>query len=175
MSKNSPISRGACLPSSRQSCYVRAAVSADLTTVNRIIKSAVASWHVSDRLKRLSLPLLQYSASDLEEFELFLHLQGDVANGVAALARDTSYIGPHATRCALLHGLYVRSNSQRLGVGKAMQQLVTNRAHEIGCEGLLVKAQRVSTSYFAKQGYTEYVSAEIDYPYLYWKPIARIQ
>ena len=175
MSNISPISHGACLLSSRQSCFVRSAGFTDLTTVNLIIKSAVESWQVPDRLKRLSLPLLQYNTSDFEEFELFLHLQGDVADGVAALARDANFIGPHATRCALLHGLYVRSDSQRLGVGKAMQQIVTDHACEMGCEGLLVKAQRVSTSYFAKQGYTEYVSPEIDYPYLYWKPISQSQ
>lgn len=162
MSNNSPILQ-------RRSTYVRGAASADLTTVNRIITSAVESWHVPDRLKRVSLPLLHYTASDFEDFELFLHVQGDGADGVAALAKDTSYIGLNATRCALLHGLYVGSDSQRSGVGKTMQQLVANRALEIGCEGLLVKAQRVAISYFAKQGYTKYVSAEIDYPYLYWK------
>ena len=143
----------------------------DLILVNSVIISAVESWQLPERLKRLSLPILQYAAEDLAEFEFFLHDHNDSVNGVAVLGRDAGLKGKHGTRCALLHGLYVHADAQRTGVGRALQQTVAVHARELGCEGLLVKAQRVARSYFEAQGYEECESQSVDYPYLYWKAI----
>ena len=144
---------------------------AELAMVNRIIASAVESWPVAERLKRLSLPMLQYIEEDLAEFEFFLHPHRGDANGVAVLTRDTGLVGPYGTRCALLHGLYVHRDVQRSGVGRVLQQTVVARARELGCEGLLVKAQRVAKFYFEAQSYEECVTESVDYPHLYWKAI----
>jgi len=171
MSKNRLIMSKSSHAAAEGQFLVKMAAAADLVVVNRIVASAVASWPVPDRLKRLSLPLLQYSQSDLAEFQCFLLDQDGAGKGVAMLSKDTSFVGMHGTRCALLHGLYVQAHSQRSGIGTILQQAVIHRARESGCAGLLVKAQRVSRSYFETQGYRVCVSPNVDYPYLYWKAI----
>lgn len=171
MSKNSLIISKSSNVAAERQVRIKTVAAPDLTVVNRIIASAVESWPVTDRLKRLSGPLLQYSESDLAEFQCFLFDQDSIGKGVAVLSRDTSFVGRHETRCALLHGLYVQADAQRSGIGRILLQTVANRVREAGGEGLLVKSQRVSRSYFEAQGYTKYVSPNIDYPYLYWKAI----
>ena len=171
MSKSSLIISKSSYVAGEGEFRVQTVAAADLAVVNGIIASAVESWPVPGRLKRLSLPLLQYSEADLAEFQCFVLVQGGNSKGVAVLSRDTSFVGRHETRCALLHGLYVQADSQRSGVGRNLQQAVANRARESGCEGLLVKAQRVSRSYFEDQGYVACVSPGVDYPYLYWRAI----
>jgi N-acetylglutamate synthase-like GNAT family acetyltransferase len=171
MSKNSLIISKSSNAAAEGQFSVEMAAAADLVVVNRIVASAVASWPVPDRLKRLSLPLLQYSQADLTEFQFFVFDQSGTGKGVAVLSKDTTFTGRNESRCALLHGLYVEADSQRSGIGGILQRTVADRARKSGTEGLLVKAQRVSRSYFEAQGYVECVSSSIDYPYLYWKAI----
>ena len=164
------IAKSSQQPADRQGGVKNVAVT-DLVLINSIITSAVESWQLPDRLKRLALPILQYTAEDLTEFEFFLHDHNGSVNGVAVLSRDAGLKGKHGTRCALMHGLYVHADAQRTGVGSALQQTVADHAREMGCEGLLVKAQRVATSYFEAQGYEECECQYVNYPYLYWKAI----
>lgn len=150
---------------------VKTAAVADLAVVNSIIASAVESWLLPDRLKRLTLPMLQYSEADLTEFQCFVFEQSGSGKGVAALSRNTSFVGQSGSRCALLHGLYVHAGSQRSGVGRILQQAMAEQARKSGCKGLLVKAQRVSRSYFESHDYVECEHPTLNYPYLYWKAI----
>ena len=152
---------------------VRIVTAAELPRVNLVITSAVNSWNLTDRLKRLSLPLLHYDAIDLDHFEIILYARDDWPIAVAAWQPGASYFDLCGTRSTLLHGLFVRPHRQNLGIGKEMQDVVLKRAGDLGYEGLFVKSHRLSAEYFAKHGYVRRPDPVSDYPYQFWKAIPK--
>jgi predicted N-acetyltransferase YhbS len=147
--------------------------SEELERVNAVIKSAVSGWPLADRLKRLALVSLQYDSLDLAEFEILLGLDSGCPAAVAVSSVDRVVLASDRGACVALHGLYVHMRYQAQGIGRLMYQTAGARARRRGCLGILVKAQRVSTRYFEKQGFVEITDPGIDYPFLYWKPIPR--
>ena len=98
---------------------IRRACATELTDINGVIRSAVFSWHLPDRLKRLAEPVLRYDAVDFHDYELLVAERCARIVAVAAWDPLTALVGPDAAKGALLHGLYVRGNSQRGGLGTA--------------------------------------------------------
>ena len=100
---------------------IRPAVEADLDSINRVIKAAVMTWELPERVKRLSLPSYYYTALDLEHLDIIVaeddqqHIIG-VAAWEPADARDT----PAGSSALLLHGLYVDPPRQRQGIGRRL-------------------------------------------------------
>lgn len=162
------------IPASHSIAIETVSTSAQLEQVNTVIQSAVGTWPLAERLKRLALGSLQYDALDLDEFAMLLGLDNGCPVAVAVAAVDHIDLGSGRAPCVLLHGLYVHSGYQARGIGRLMHQTVAARARKRGCMGILVKAQRVSRKYFVKQGFHEIVDPGIDYPYLYWKPITHV-
>ena len=132
---------------------IRPAGASDLVEINHIITSALRAWDLPDRLKRLALPLLHYDTVDLEDYKTLLFLKAGVAVAVAVLDTNTHYPGPTGTRCALLHGIYVRSTSHRQGIGNALQAAMQTQAWNLGYNGLILKSLPVSSGYFIRQGF----------------------
>lgn len=155
-----------------QSFSVREAAVCDLPLVNWVITSAVNSWNLSDRLKRLSLSLLHYDAVDLQDYEILVYFRDEYPLAVGAWEFGPSYAGPDGMPSALFHGLYVRADFQGLGIGQQMQGTVADRARAQGFGGLFVKSQRVSTGYFVQQGFSRTQGTGV-YPYQFWKSIMR--
>lgn len=124
-----------------------------LDTINQIVESAVYSWPLPARLKRLALPALQYKSIDYRDFEIFSCYKASANVGVAVWQPSNPLA--HAETCdvALLHGLYVHSGAQREGIGSMLINHIANRAESIGMAGLYVRAERVSVDYFARQGF----------------------
>lgn len=156
---------------------VRSARVHELDVVNDVVTSAVLGWPVSERLKRIALPLLRYDTVDAREMEMLLARRNGHVVGVAVWDPAHRWAGPAGESGALLHGLYVRPEAQGAGVGRALQQQVAERAGELGFDGLLVKSERVSVGYFERCGYrrvSEPGAFGLDYPYLFWMSLTEL-
>ena len=55
---------------------IRPAWQADLEAINRVIEAAVMTWHLPDRVKRLSLPCYRYDNVDLDHLDIVLAEDG---------------------------------------------------------------------------------------------------
>lgn len=154
------------------SINLRMAEGADLEAVNELIEVAMDTWDLSDRVKRISLPLYRYQAHDLE------HLQVVVAEtvdsrlvGVAAVEQPVS--GTHDTGCctAMLHGIYVAADDHRKGIGSLLLASIEKLASRENVDGLLVKARPEASSFFRARGFAALPvdNHSRDYPYRYFK------
>lgn len=145
----------------------------DLAAVNTVIEQAVHTWKLPERVLRLSLPSYRYSEHDLEFLELIVAVDTtDMIVGVAGIEPADSADCPAGSRGLLLHGLYVRADRQREGIGRRLLDAVATTARERGYDGVLVKAQADSAGFFAAQEW-EHLPVENgarDYPYRYWRP-----
>lgn len=133
---------------------VRAGGAEDLTGVNRIIEAAIGTWDLPERVKRLALPLYRYSEVDLTHLDLRL-LEGPggvlaVAAWEPADARDD----PGAGSATLLHGLYVRPDAQRRGLGTRLLEDGIRLARVSGSQGILVRAQAGAEDFFQRLGFS---------------------
>jgi GNAT superfamily N-acetyltransferase len=113
---------------------------------------------------------LAYSEIDFETFEFLLCRQVDKVVAVAVWGEHGLHYGPDGESSALLHGLYVDGHHQHAGTGTLLQTWLLARAATMGCEGIVVKAQRVSRGYFERSGYTRLPVGETGgtYPYRFW-------
>ena len=153
---------------------VREAQLADLDAINRVVESAVMSWSLPERVKRLSLPSYRYNALDLEHLELVVaeDHSGQIL-GVAAWEdadpRDLPEDGP----ALLLHGLYVQPADQHRGLGRQLFSQAEQAARQRACRGLLVKAQAEASDFFSRLGMEKLAADNPRYQYAnrYWKPL----
>ena len=147
------------------------ATRADLDAINRVIAGAVETWPVPARLKRLSASVLGYRDDDLASMAMAVaRVDGHVV-GVAAWAHDQVVDGKSAT---LLHGLFVDGSCQRLGIGRQLHRVAAADAAATGSAGLLVRAERVSQSYFEREGFLRLPASRepgASYPYRFWCPL----
>ena len=119
------------------------------------------SWPCTERMKRLSLPLLRYDQVDLDYFNAI------GAYALGGTLKPVDLYGVAIWDQERLHGLYVRPEAQRKGVGRALMQTVASSARRAGAARLLVKAERVSTGYFERQGLPA-AGSDAPYPYTYY-------
>lgn len=119
---------------------VRPASPDDLASVNGVIRSAIMSWGIPDRVKRLSLPIYSYSLQDMKYLSMCVAEDETGIVGVAACEPAHDSETPIRKTGVLLHGIYVRSDRHRQGVGARL--LCEARRHTRRCDadGLLVKA-----------------------------------
>jgi GNAT superfamily N-acetyltransferase len=150
---------------------IRKAEGHDLRAINRIIESAVMNWPTQKRLKQLAVRPLQYDEVDLAQYEVLVaEVHGEVV-GVAVWDAEAATLLPNGEG-GLLHGLYVLPLFQRQGVGRKLMEAVFAVAAERNLPGLLIKAQRVSRSYFEHQGLELRAANEDEYPWQYWKRLS---
>lgn len=150
---------------------IRSATVLDLPKINSLIGLAVMNWPMAKRLKRLAVPVLRYDQADLTFLEVLVAtLRGEVV-GVAAWDTTTSQVSPTG-QGGLFHGLYVLPLIQGQGVGEKLMAAVFDDARGHQVKGLLIKAQRVSKSYFSHHGIQALAANDGDYPWRYWKALA---
>lgn len=134
----------------------------DITDVNAVIRAAVHRWPMPERVRRLSLPLLQYDAVDMEHYTFigcFLKGQPDTKRAL---------IGVVVWDNCCVHGLYVNPATQGQGIGRALLAAVA-RTMPPGSQPLQVKAQRVSATFFEQVGLS--MNCDVStYPYTYLLP-----
>ena len=141
---------------------VRWTATRDLALVNQIVGRALSSWQVADRVMRLAMPSLHYTATDLEHMEFVLTKAEDVPVAVAAWESDTS-AARAATEELLLHGLYVMPDWQRCGIGGSLLQHVEVLAAERGARSVTLHAWRDAETFFRARGF-EPDSEQLLYP-----------
>jgi GNAT superfamily N-acetyltransferase len=119
---------------------IESAVARDLPGINRVLATAINAWTVSERVKRLALPLYHYDLADLEDLHIYkaVDTQGVILGVIAWGA-----VGPEDTLGregeALFHGIYVDPAFQSLGIGKSLFEYARQRAEGFGYRGFIVK------------------------------------
>ncbi|MFT7044385.1 MAG: GNAT superfamily N-acetyltransferase [Candidatus Azotimanducaceae bacterium] len=141
---------------------------ADLSDVNQVVEQAVMAWPLSERLRRLSLPLLTYTEADWQYYQFLVLRDCVTITSIAAWDPLTRLTTEHGS-AALLHGLYVLPDWQGQGLGWRLVKAVAERAVALPVDGLLIKAERTAASYFKKRGLLAVPAANRqDYPYQFW-------
>ena len=146
----------------------------DLRAVNGVIESAIDTWDVPARVKRLSLPLYRYSAHDLDFLDLVVaEAEGIGIVGVSAWEQADPVDAPAGHSALLLHGIYVAPDQHRKGIGTQLFKAAEKAAFSRGLYGVLVKAQPGAGDFFFALG-LERLPVEDhlrDYPHRFWKPV----
>ncbi len=144
----------------------------DLDTANAIIAEGVSGWNLTERVKRLSLPLYQYDAADLKHLTIVLAIRNGVPAGVAAWEPAPPGQIPDGVHALLLHGLYVRRDMQRQGIGSALLCACRASAREQRLQGALIKAQADAAGFFDARGLQRLPVQQWDrdYELRYWLP-----
>ena len=145
---------------------LRIAGQADLAAINRIVAQAMAGWDISDRVRRLSLPLYRYAEEDIEFLDLLV-FEREAIEGVAALE-------PREGGSALLHGIYVLPQQHRSGIGSRLLRSAESLALRRGFRDLRVRARPESVGFFAANSYRSLPGDEnsAGYPWLMHKALA---
>ena len=130
------------------------------------------TWQLSERVKRISLPIYEYGEQDLEHLQIIIAETGEgTMAGIATIEAADVSDGSRGHKAALLHGIYVDPHHHRSGIGTCLLKQIQTIAASRGFDGLLVKASHEATSFFAAQGFTSLPIEDParDYPYRYWK------
>jgi GNAT superfamily N-acetyltransferase len=151
---------------------LRPASASDLPAVNGVIESAIDTWQIPARVKRLCMPLYHYSAHDLAFMDLVLvEAEGNGIVGVAAWDQADPGETPAGQSALLLHGIYVAPAQHRKGIGTYLFEAAVKAASSRGLDGVLVKAQPGAEQFFTSLGLERLAvdDASRDYPYRFWK------
>lgn len=158
-------------PGTDNQIILRTALPGDLNGINRLIVRAIDTWNLSERVKRVSIPLYQYHRTDLDFLQMAVATGAD--GGIVAIAAwepASPREAPGNSRAVLLHGIYVDPQRQGEGIGGRLLDHVIAIAHDGAYDGLLVKAQIDACGFFAARG-LEHLPVDNplrDYPYRYW-------
>lgn len=155
---------------------LRRAQPQELETVNALVGRAIHSWDLPDRIKRISLPIYLYRASDLE----FMHIivaedpDGNIV-GVAAWELAASKDTPRGCSALLLHGIYVDPDLHRCGIGSRLLDAAVQAAANEYYDGLVVKAQNGAVPFFEALGLERLAETNPDRCYAdrFWYPTRR--
>lgn len=153
---------------------LRRASAFDLPAVNGVIESAIETWDIPDRVKRLCMPLYRYSAHDLDFLDVVVvEAEGIGIVGVAAWDQADPGDAPVGHRALLLHGIYVAPAQHRKGIGTRLFEAAAEAAATCGLDGVLVKAQPNADRFFLALGLQRLPveDASRDYPYRFWKAL----
>ncbi len=144
----------------------------DLKAINSVIETAVMTWQLPERVKRLAMPSYRYTEQDLEHYDLVVAEQDGRIVGVAAWDRD-QHDGPESKIGLLIHGIYVHPEYQRQGIGSKLLESVKMAACAMKFEGILVRAQTDAEKFYRAEGFDKLASEESgrDYVGRYWRPI----
>lgn len=144
----------------------------DLIGVNRVITAGIEGWNLSERVKRLSLPLYQYRPEDLDHLRIMVMEADDAVVAVAAWEPAPQEQVPGGKHALLLHGLYVHPDTQRKGLGRRLLMTCAETARAQGFDGVLVKAQQDSAGFFeaCRLQKLPVEQQQRDYQHRYWLP-----
>ncbi|MDH5324709.1 MAG: GNAT family N-acetyltransferase [Gammaproteobacteria bacterium] len=133
--------------------HIRPAHPADLEAINRVIESAVMSWNLPERVKRLSLSSYRYNDIDVQHLDMVVaEDEQKHVIGVAAWENADPKDTPDQKPALLLHGIYVSTRLQRKNIGTQLFHWAEVAAQKQHCDGLLVKAQKDAVAFFLAMG-----------------------
>jgi GNAT superfamily N-acetyltransferase len=154
---------------------LRPASTSDLPAVNGVIESAIDTWEIPERVKRLCMPLYHYSVNDLAFLDLVVvEAAGVGIVGVAAWDQAAAGEAPAGHSALLLHGIYVAPGQHRKGIGTRLFEAAVKAACSRGLDGVLVKAQPGADVFFTALGLERLPveDASRDYHYRFWKALS---
>jgi GNAT superfamily N-acetyltransferase len=146
----------------------------ELDRINNLIAASTGTWKLTERVKRISLPLYQYREIDLEYMQFVIARTGKLAEIVGlAVVEEADVTECLEHRAMLLHGIYVDPRHHRRGVGSSLLETAESISVANHASGLLVKAQPDALHFFAARGYQRLAVADRsrDYAYRFWKSI----
>ena len=155
-------------------CALRPASPFDLLAVHGLIESAIYTWEVAERVKRLCVPLYRYSEHDLDFLDLVVAEAEPIGIvGVAAWEEADAGDTPAGHSALLLHGIYVAPDQHRKGIGARLFEAVEMAASLRGFDGVLVKAQPGAGDFFRALGLERVPVQDCsrDYPHRFWKSL----
>jgi GNAT superfamily N-acetyltransferase len=153
---------------------IRKANQNDLDKINDVVATAIDTWNLTARVKRISLPLYRYQRHDLNHLQIMVaERDDDCILGIAALEQTGTSGLPHEGSSSTLQGLYVDPDHHRMGIGSLLLQSIEEIAVATEAEGLLVKAQAEAISFFKGHGFKllPVEDNSRDYPYRLWKTL----
>lgn len=132
---------------------LRTATIEDLEDINHVIETAVMTWKLPERVKRLSLSSYRYTALDFEHLVIWVAVnEAQKILGIGAWEEADPRETPQGVKALLLHGLYVAPAQQHQGIGGQLFQAVMQAAREQDYAGLLVRAQEQACGFFEAMG-----------------------
>jgi GNAT superfamily N-acetyltransferase len=132
--------------------------------------TAIMTWDLPDRVKRLSAPSYRYHAHDLEHLTLVIAEDSGDMMGIATWEAAEPADVPSDHRGLLLHGIYVHPEHHRQGAGSRLLAVALQAGREDGYDGLRVKANKDAQGFFAAKGLQPLPVKRPgrDYPYRFW-------
>lgn len=127
---------------------VQKASEKDLEEFNRVITDAVMQWDLPDRVKRLSLSSFHYDVHDLQHMDIYV-AKDDEQTIIGVIACEMTDLPSEI----LLHGIFVRPNDQRKGVGKLLLETVEQNLPSSMIRTIVVKPQKGAQSFFRALGF----------------------
>ncbi len=150
---------------------LRHLTAADLDRANTVVKAAIMTWDLPDRVKRLSLPSYRYDVRAPDHLTLVGAEDEEGATvGVAAWEPASISDTPNGASGLLLHGIYVIPARHRTGIGSHLLDAAVQAARQGGFDGLLVKANPDAQGFFAAKGLQQLSTEDVrrNYPYRFW-------
>ena len=141
-------------PFIRAGIYVRRAGQSDLVAINDIVIDAITTWSLSDRVLRMAKKSLTYTEADLEFMTGIIGEDGE-GNGVAAALWEPEAAVSAENLSIQLHGLYVKPEHHRRGIGAYLVEHVIDSAKADGFEQVFVKAWREAEIFFLRLGFCD--------------------
>ena len=93
----------------------------DLDAINDIVSACVMGWDLPQRVKRLAIDSYRYNADDLAHQDIYVAQgAGSLALGVGALEAASASDLPANHSGLLLHGLYIKPEQQKQGIGRSL-------------------------------------------------------
>ncbi|MBX2878687.1 MAG: GNAT family N-acetyltransferase [Granulosicoccus sp.] len=139
--------------------------------INQILRDAVSGWRLTERLLRLTLPLLQYQEEDFKTMSFSM---------ISEHRKPLGFISWHDVQSSpdalTLHGLYINTLAQARGLGKQLLRYSERHARSVGVTKLELKAWRDAEPYFQHLGFSEKnkMRQENEYPVLLYREIHRV-
>ncbi|MEM9602136.1 MAG: GNAT family N-acetyltransferase [Pseudomonadota bacterium] len=160
----------------RAKVTLRKASPDDLMFINGIIETAVMSWQLPERVKRLTLPNYRYAAEHFDAMTLFLATGKDSADvlGVLAICPAVEAEVPGGRPATRIHGVYVDPINHREGIGKKLVAHAVKAARKAGVDGVVVTAQPDAFAFFEAVGFERCEappSEDADFRNAYWKAL----
>ena len=147
----------------------------DLPQINAVIQSAITTWHLPERVRRLTAPLFEVDVTDMRDGQWLVTKNQD--HEVTGVAHWTRAIGGDLPdkhrRAAIVHSLYVKPDAQHRGLGTALLGFIERAAREESFTALVVRAQRDAEGFFTANGFRP-LRPEPDgvtYPRGLWRPV----
>lgn len=131
---------------------LRPAVPEDLSSINAIIARAIESWALPERVKRLTLPSLQYNQTDLDFQDLWVAELEKTIVGMSTWEEAGRSDCLDNSPTLLLHGIYVDPEAQGQGVGKTLFRQAEAASQAMAMAGIIVKAQKGSEGFYRAMG-----------------------